>query len=744
MAIDKIIIEVTGNTQGVKPVIDDLERLGLVDKKNAEQFRKSNAQFTADSQKKIDKILQLQKSIDQIGYALSKAQNPAQVKALNVALAEQNKRLIEATNSAKKLETTTNSLGKAGSFIKGQFATLGATIAGAFAVTQLVAFGKEAVTLAAKGEGIRRAFAALNQSDLLDNLRAATRNTVSDIDLMAAAVKANNFKIPLEDLARYFKFAQQRARETGESVDYLVESIVLGIGRKSPLILDNLGISAVELRSKLKGIGTESASVGQISQAVGQIIDEELKKQGELIDTTADKLARLEAGWKNFLESAGTALVDFYDIASKFNTAAGVSTGGLGDIIEAERNKIEANIAKTLNTTIEAVRARTAAWKEEEKQNEKTVFSLTFLEERLKTLKDELKDLEIGSKAYNITMENMVLIQSMLDKALGKTTEKVKEQKKELESGVPTEMLENIKAGQLAQLEAEEKARLKSIELAQAGADEAARIKAEEVAERLRLDDILAENEKKNQEEVTANLEAEAQRREQIEKALQQAVSQLITMAVDYQLSLSQKQTDYELELLQEKLDAERITQDQYNSQRRAILKDQAQKQKEAAIIKATIDTANAVINAFSEGGPVLAAIAGAVGIAQLAIISATPIPEFEKGGRIGGKRHRDGGTPLIAEKDEFIINRKAAQKIGFDNLEMLNKGIVPVKLLKQGLSDGREKRMENTLKAVFGSNDFDTYPIEKELRKTRKHDAELTHLLIKNLRHGQRKRGGY
>lgn len=72
----------------------------------------------------------------------------------------------------------------------------------------------------------------------------------------------------------------------------------------------------------------------------------------------------------------------------------------------------------------------------------------------------------------------------------------------------------------------------------------------------------------------------------------------------------------------------------------------------------------------------------------------------------------------------------------------MLNKGIVPVKLLKQGISESRDKRMENTLKAVFGSNDFDTYPIEKILKKGMKQERDLTHLLIKKLSGTKQKRG--
>ncbi|HRB54362.1 MAG TPA: hypothetical protein PLD87_11860, partial [Bacteroidia bacterium] len=87
---------------------------------------------------------------------------------------------------------------------------------------------------------------------------------------------------------------------------------------------------------------------------------------------------------------------------------------------------------------------------------------------------------------------------------------------------------------------------------------------------------------------------------------------------------------------------------------------------------------------------------------------------------------------------------KKAARKIGFDNLEMLNKGIVPIKLLRQSLSDAKNKNFETSMMKVFGSSDFDTYPIEKELRKNRKNDTELTHLLIKQISKGSQKRGGY
>lgn len=143
----------------------------------------------------------------------------------------------------------------------------------------------EAVDMARGAEGITIAFDRLNKPGLLDELRKATHGTVTDLELMKAAVKAENFGIPLEQLGKYFAFAQQRAKDTGESVDYLVDSIVAGLGRKSPMILDNLGISASQLKE-------EMAKGADMATAVGTIIEQEMSKTGDYIETAADKAAQ--------------------------------------------------------------------------------------------------------------------------------------------------------------------------------------------------------------------------------------------------------------------------------------------------------------------------------------------------------------------------------------------------------------------------------------------------------------------
>lgn len=188
------------------------------------------------------------------------------------------------------------------SSFKGVVGKIGGAIAGAFTVDKIVQFTKEAYKLAGQAQGVYNAFSRLNRPGLLNDLKEATRGTTDDLQLMQTAVRASNFKIPLDQLATYLRFATDRAIETGESVDYLVNSLVLGIGRKSPLILDNLSISTVRLREEL-------AKTGDMAKAVGNIIEEEMKKGGDAIETSAVKTQKLGAAWKNFMTSVGDTSV---------------------------------------------------------------------------------------------------------------------------------------------------------------------------------------------------------------------------------------------------------------------------------------------------------------------------------------------------------------------------------------------------------------------------------------------------
>jgi hypothetical protein len=197
------------------------------------------------------------------------------------------------------------------------FSKIGGVIAGAFAVSTIVSFGKECVQLANIAEGVEAAFKRIGDESTLEGLRKATKGTVSDLELMKAAVQANNFGIPLKNLGSLLEFAHQRAKDTGQSVEYLVQSIVLGIGRKSPLILDNLGISAVQLREKFNGLGAEQKSVADVAKAVGEIAADAMKKVGESAETSAERTARARATMEEWKLSIGKTLQSLTDLFAK-------------------------------------------------------------------------------------------------------------------------------------------------------------------------------------------------------------------------------------------------------------------------------------------------------------------------------------------------------------------------------------------------------------------------------------------
>lgn len=200
--------------------------------------------------------------------------------------------------------------------LKKSFNTIAVAAAAAFSVRAVTSFTKEIVNLAGEADGVKDAFDRIAAPGLLDDLQNATKNTVTNLDLMKRAVMAHNFQIPLEQLASLFAFATKRAQQTGESVDFLVNSIVIGIGRKSPLILDNLGISAVRLREELNNAGHSGATVFQVAEAVGKIAQKEMSEAGDIINTTKVATEQLAAAWGNVKLQLGQVVDEHFNLAT--------------------------------------------------------------------------------------------------------------------------------------------------------------------------------------------------------------------------------------------------------------------------------------------------------------------------------------------------------------------------------------------------------------------------------------------
>lgn len=174
-------------------------------------------------------------------------------------------------------------------------------------------FVREGIRIAGVAQGIDEAFSRIANKDYLSSLREQTKGLLNDNFLKKFTVQANNLGIPIEHMGKLLAFAQQRAKDTGESVEYLSESIVKGLGRKSVLILDNLGLSSVRINEEFK-------RTGDFVAAVTKIVDEEMSKVGNSLDTAVEADVRRAVRWQNLQERIGGYLVKFSEMRSKIES----------------------------------------------------------------------------------------------------------------------------------------------------------------------------------------------------------------------------------------------------------------------------------------------------------------------------------------------------------------------------------------------------------------------------------------
>ena len=157
----------------------------------------------------------------------------------------------------------------------------------------------------------------------------------------------------------------------------------------------------------------------------------------------------------------------------------------------------------------------------------------------------------------------------------------------------------------------------------------------------------------------------------------------------------------------QQKIKAERIKQ--------------ARADKALALFQATIATAVAITKSL--GNPLLVAFAIATGAAQIAAIASQPIPQFKKGGAVGGRSHEAGGTLIEAEKGEFVVNKSSVARHR-DALDAMNRSSVAFKkyiddrYVRPALMDFANK---NKGASVTVNASLNSKSMEKEIKGLRK-----------------------
>ena len=111
----------------------------------------------------------------------------------------------------------------------------------------------------------------VNAQNIIDDLKRISGQTISTAAVIESAGNAMLLGIPAEEMSQMMEIARASARITGQSVQEAFNDIATGIGRQSPMILDNLGITI-----KLGNAYQEYAA--SIGKTVPKLTDAEKKQ----------------------------------------------------------------------------------------------------------------------------------------------------------------------------------------------------------------------------------------------------------------------------------------------------------------------------------------------------------------------------------------------------------------------------------------------------------------------------------
>ena len=560
-------------------------------------------------------------------------------------------------------------------------------------ITKVISLTKEQAKLDNLAHGFDKLSEAGNFSvGTLENLRMATNNTMSDMDLLT---QANNAMIlgvgeNTSQMAFMFDAAQRLGRVLGRDTKSSVESLVTGIGRQSRLMLDNIGLivkseeayeAYAEALGKSKDELTDSEKKQAFLNATMISAREKVKTLNEETDTARTSFQQLTAAAENLQGRLG-------DAANAFEPLIGSMTKFL-DLITDERIDRFVRSIKFMGETLKVVGVILGGL---------FVGALVYMfgvvsagatiVGLLTSAFASLASTLIGKVAILGTFSyGVVAVSDAIKEAINPTVELTKEQKrlnKEFKEGAVTLADEDI--GSSYETLAEEMLRFgSSVETV-----------TNSLFWHMQAQDIVREMYGKTKEGQLEAIDAQIATIDFLgsEIGLTNELAAVLAMLEERKRKIlgldedgnkiadkKNKNKKTELDLLKEeiKLATQRAAAGASANEHLAASAVRAAGQVMKA--KLAVAVAELVEDAFSKLGWLgvpLAASAGAVvgSIFQGGINTiAGGVEKFEDGGLIGGRRHSQGGTMIEAERGEFVMSRNAVEAIGVENLNRMNQG---------------------------------------------------------------------
>jgi len=240
----------------------------------------------------------------------------------------------KSQDELKKLKSSMENLSLAGTQMTaiGKAISIGITAPLVAAGTAIAKFTIDAAPMV----NVQKAFEGVSESagvmgdEMLTALQKGSHGMISNIDLMksfntAAALVGTDFA---KKLPEAFEYLGKVSASTGQDMSYMLDSLVRGVGRLSPMIIDNLGIQVSLTEANEKYASSIGKSVDKLTKAeqqtalMNQVMEKLALNTSSMpsnVGSTSEAIAIMKATFKNAKDEIGTGFLPILqDIVENF------------------------------------------------------------------------------------------------------------------------------------------------------------------------------------------------------------------------------------------------------------------------------------------------------------------------------------------------------------------------------------------------------------------------------------------
>lgn len=709
------IINIITNDKDVDSTTAKLVKMGQVDEKNAQQFKKNNAKAQSERKKTLGILERERIKLKQIFDARERSNNPKAITRYNRLLDKQKNKIDKITGSVSKQS-------KQMGVLNGAIANIGAVMLASFSVGAIINFGKELKQLSIQMDADAKKNAIVFGASLDDVTKKAQENAhaigLTTREYVRASASTQDLLVPLG-------FARKEAANMSTDLTNLSGALSVWSGgtRSATEVSEILTKTILGETEQIKTLGIK---IDQTSPAFNQRIKQmmatndlslEQAKALEILNQITTKsvdaqesfangqktLAQEEATVNAKLREQKEVLADqlrpvWLSVTKEISTFIDNLTAGFGRLSEEFDNWVEGQkrgleALGLLSVAVEKSKGETDEYSESWKQHrriladagvdyeriEKTVTlstkTLGGMMQNLTKLRNEFQTVEVGSKRFNELKSEIDKTEKAIkkltgqDKGKGATPEETifgklsKEAKKlkdelqeqalsgDISNDTMTKYLDLMK--QLTQAQENLTTVTNEYRLARGEATAQELFDLELIEEK---DTETLEVVNDNEEKRTQKARQEAQKRREIARQESQAQIQFGFNTVSQLSSLFQMYTNSRLIEIDNLLKEEEITEEEAQKRKAEVLTTQAERDKLFKSFEIITSTAQAVALAFATFpypfSVGIAGLVGSLGAAQLSIVQNTPIPAFKD----GTKGKVGSGLSHVGEKGEELV----------------------------------------------------------------------------------------